>query len=205
MPPYSIDEIFESPTPQYRGARYRYGRPNTRSALPWEHSRPRMQLPRLQRRNPMNQQQTREFSASSSSITTSTSQTTAAAATNQTSPLDSSAVMMAQLSYSTSASASVSSRPGSQIEALPPNLTPLQCQAASVPRYERIKNFPPSQASSIVALDAAKRHPVFFTERLHKPPTGVSDGWNGINPVAKGYVFNDGEGRATWGPVEARL
>jgi len=40
-------------------------------------------------------------------------------------------------------------------------------------------------------LDASKRHPVFFTDRLHKPPAGVgAGGW--VSPVAMGYVFNDG-------------
>jgi hypothetical protein len=46
-------------------------------------------------------------------------------------------------------------------------------------------------------FDPAKRHPVFFTERLKKPPSGVAaGGW--CNPVAAGYVVNSavvGDGR----------
>lgn len=42
-------------------------------------------------------------------------------------------------------------------------------------------------------LDASIRHPVFFTDRLVKAPTGVNAGntsWG--SPVAVGYVFEDG-------------
>lgn len=39
-------------------------------------------------------------------------------------------------------------------------------------------------------LDASKRHPVFFTDRLVKSPIGVlAGGW--VTPVAKGYVFDN--------------
>jgi hypothetical protein len=42
-------------------------------------------------------------------------------------------------------------------------------------------------------LDAAVRHPVFFTDRLMKAPMGVNaGGGNWASPVAEGYVFNDG-------------
>ena len=50
-------------------------------------------------------------------------------------------------------------------------------------------------------LDASKRHPVFFTDRLMKAPNGVLAGdgaWD--SPVAKGYVFNDGPRRVEGGP-----
>jgi len=41
--------------------------------------------------------------------------------------------------------------------------------------------------------DAAVLHPVFFTERLKKAPVGVAAGGGSwANPVATGYVFNDG-------------
>ena len=40
-------------------------------------------------------------------------------------------------------------------------------------------------------LDAATRHPVFFTDKLKKAPNGVNVG----EGVAKGYVFEDGVGR----------
>jgi len=67
--------------------------------------------------------------------------------------------------------------PRNQIEALPPN--PLQAR-------QQIR-------SQELLLDAATRHPVFFTDRLKKAPVGVKAGsgaW--ISPVAEGYVFNDG-------------
>ena len=47
-----------------------------------------------------------------------------------------------------------------------------------------------------MVLDAATRHPVFFTERLKKAPEGVKTGdmmW--ASPVARGYVFDNGERR----------
>jgi len=47
-----------------------------------------------------------------------------------------------------------------------------------------------------MVLDAAVRHPVFFTDRLKKAPEGVRTGnmrW--ASPVAIGYVLNDGERR----------
>jgi hypothetical protein len=68
-------------------------------------------------------------------------------------------------------------RPRNQIEALPPN--PLQARQ--------------QKRSQELLLDAAIRHPVFFTDRLKKAPVGVkagSVGWS--SPVAEGYVFNDG-------------
>jgi hypothetical protein len=51
-----------------------------------------------------------------------------------------------------------------------------------------------------VMLDASKRHPVFFTDRLKKAPVGVNAG-NGTwaSPVAMGYVFNDGVRRVEGG------
>ncbi|KAG9234062.1 hypothetical protein BJ875DRAFT_352163, partial [Amylocarpus encephaloides] len=59
-------------------------------------------------------------------------------------------------------------RPRSQIEAMPPT-------ASFVPR---------------VILDPAKRHPVFFTERLKKAPNGVTAGLG--TGVSKGYVWEGG-------------
>ena len=67
--------------------------------------------------------------------------------------------------------------PRNQIETLPPNLLQARQQIRS---HELL-------------LDAAIRHPVFFTDRLKKAPVGVkagSAGWS--SPVAEGYVFNDG-------------
>jgi hypothetical protein len=69
-------------------------------------------------------------------------------------------------------------RPRNQIEALPPN--------HSLQAHQQIR-------SQQLLLDAAIRHPVFFTDRLKKAPMGVragSAGWS--SPVAEGYVFNDG-------------
>ncbi len=49
-------------------------------------------------------------------------------------------------------------------------------------------------------LDASKRHPVFFTDRLKKAPVGVNVGGGAwLSPVAMGYVFNDGVRRAEGG------
>jgi hypothetical protein len=51
-----------------------------------------------------------------------------------------------------------------------------------------------------VPLDAAMRHPVFFTDRLKKAPVGVNAGGGSwVSPVATGYVFNDGPRRAEGG------
>lgn len=53
-------------------------------------------------------------------------------------------------------------------------------------------------------FDPAKRHPVFFTERLKKPPSGVAaGGW--CSPVAAGYVANgDGSGNGN-GKADGRV
>ncbi|KAG4418673.1 hypothetical protein IFR04_008209 [Cadophora malorum] len=71
--------------------------------------------------------------------------------------------------------------PRNQIEAMPP--LPFSLPAARNPIL----------APQQMVLDASKRHPVFFTERLKKAPEGVRAG-NGTwsSPVATGYVFNDG-------------
>ena len=39
-------------------------------------------------------------------------------------------------------------------------------------------------------MDAAIRHPVFFTQRLKKAPNGVNAG--GGSPVSEGYVWEEG-------------
>ncbi|KAJ3944579.1 uncharacterized protein N0V96_006117 [Colletotrichum fioriniae] len=38
------------------------------------------------------------------------------------------------------------------------------------------------------------RHPVFFTERLRRPPVTLAPGM-GLSPVAHGYVYQDGRRR----------
>lgn len=73
--------------------------------------------------------------------------------------------------------------PRTQIEAMPPSPLPTS----------------PLQARQVL-LDAAKRHPVFFTDRLKKAPVGINTGGGSwVSPVAKGYVFNDGARRAEGG------
>ncbi|KAH9233336.1 hypothetical protein K456DRAFT_53900 [Colletotrichum gloeosporioides 23] len=39
--------------------------------------------------------------------------------------------------------------------------------------------------------NASVRHPVFFTEKLRRPPLVLSPGM-GMSPVAHGYVYQDG-------------
>ncbi|KAK0119588.1 hypothetical protein ONS95_011028 [Cadophora gregata] len=84
----------------------------------------------------------------------------------------------------TSIPSTLSVFPRNQIEAMPPLPFPLA-----------VARNPISEAQKMI-LDASKRHPVFFTERLKKAPEGVNAG-DGIwsSPVAKGYVFNDGAQR----------
>ncbi|EPE35736.1 hypothetical protein GLAREA_05073 [Glarea lozoyensis ATCC 20868] len=66
-------------------------------------------------------------------------------------------------------------QPASQIEAMPPNAnTNPNSQPFRVPR---------------VILDPARRHPVFFTERLKRAPHGVG---GGVGGVAEGYVWEEG-------------
>ncbi|UQC89900.1 uncharacterized protein CLUP02_15431 [Colletotrichum lupini] len=38
------------------------------------------------------------------------------------------------------------------------------------------------------------RHPVFFTEKLRRPPVTLAPGM-GLSPVAHGYVYQDGRRR----------
>ena len=77
-----------------------------------------------------------------------------------------------------------SSAPRNQIEAMPP------FQSAALPIIPRPLPFPiPAQT----ILDSSVRHPVFFTDRLIRAPTGVNAGntsWG--SPVTVGYVFEDG-------------
>ncbi|KAH6722980.1 hypothetical protein BKA61DRAFT_3427 [Leptodontidium sp. MPI-SDFR-AT-0119] len=78
--------------------------------------------------------------------------------------------------------------PRSQIEAMPPTPFPVSRNPMLAPQQ--------------MVLDVSKRHPVFFTERLKKAPVGVQTGsgsWS--NPVATGYVFNDGVKRRAEGKL----
>jgi len=71
---------------------------------------------------------------------------------------------------------------------MPPNSTP-----ADTRKQEQEQ---PCGREERLALDAAIRHPVFFTDRLKKAPEGVQTGdmlW--ASPVARGYVFDDGARR----------
>ncbi|TVY26605.1 hypothetical protein LHYA1_G004509 [Lachnellula hyalina] len=56
---------------------------------------------------------------------------------------------------------------------------------SGIPQAPRcqIEAMPPFDPSKAI-LDASKRHPVFFTDRLVKAPNGVLGGW--VSPVAKG-------------------
>jgi len=67
--------------------------------------------------------------------------------------------------------------PRNQIEAMPPPLAPMPTTL--------VLGHPQQQFLS------ALRHPVFFTDRFMKAPTGVNAG-GGTTPVATGYVYNDG-------------
>jgi len=74
------------------------------------------------------------------------------------------------------------SSPRNQIEAMPP-FPPI------VPASRSLHVPIPARA----ILDASVRHPVFFTDRLVKAPTGVNAGsMNWGSPVALGYVFEEG-------------
>ncbi|KAL3420031.1 hypothetical protein PVAG01_08530 [Phlyctema vagabunda] len=90
--------------------------------------------------------------------------------------------MNQQQTRQTSASSAVQYHPPfaprSQIEAMPP--------------FPAMRSLP-AQGPAQIILDAAKRHPVFFTDRLKRAPTGVNTG-EGLSssPIAKGYIFNDG-------------
>ncbi len=57
-------------------------------------------------------------------------------------------------------------------------------------------------AQQEVLLDASKRHPVFFTDRLQRAPVGVAAGGRDFTPVAKGYIFNDGVRRSVEGTLK---
>ncbi|KAK1989306.1 hypothetical protein LZ30DRAFT_776266 [Colletotrichum cereale] len=39
--------------------------------------------------------------------------------------------------------------------------------------------------------NASTRHPVFFTEKLRRPPPSLGSG-TGMSPVAHGYIYQDG-------------
>ncbi|KAG9241698.1 hypothetical protein BJ878DRAFT_519299 [Calycina marina] len=78
------------------------------------------------------------------------------------------------------------SSPKSQMEAMPPHLTQTEERTRqNICRTEQQ-----------MAHDAAMRHPVFFTDRLKKTPAGVQTGnMSWASPIARGYVFEDGERR----------
>jgi len=78
--------------------------------------------------------------------------------------------------------------PRTQIEALPPSATPMSTTSYGLlPLY--------TKAGTLV-LDPATRHPVFFTPRLRKTPSGVRAHEFGEertrSPVARGYVYESG-------------
>ncbi len=92
----------------------------------------------------------------------------------------------AHATHSPTASSPSFPAPRTQIEAMPP--LPISLAAALSPA----SNVTP-QVRQQIMLDAAVRHPVFFTDRLKKAPMGVkAGGGSWVSPVAEGYVFNDG-------------
>ncbi|KAL2349711.1 hypothetical protein BJ546DRAFT_866359, partial [Cryomyces antarcticus] len=71
-------------------------------------------------------------------------------------------------------------KPRSQLEAMPPHLSPLSLQA-------RMPSSPVTQH-----YNASIRHPVFFTERLRKAPFPLPIAARGsMSPVAEGYILED--------------
>ncbi|OHE93320.1 hypothetical protein CORC01_11388 [Colletotrichum orchidophilum] len=48
------------------------------------------------------------------------------------------------------------------------------------------------------------RHPVFFTEKLRRPPLTLAPGM-GLSPVAHGYVYQDGRRRLADGNSAPKL
>ncbi|EKD21688.1 hypothetical protein MBM_00801 [Drepanopeziza brunnea f. sp. 'multigermtubi' MB_m1] len=90
--------------------------------------------------------------------------------------------------------------PRSQIEAMPPFAAP----AGPAPRNALLAVARDQQI--MMLLDAATRHPVFFTERLKKAPRGVDAGSGKLcSPVAEGYVYEDGVGRGGRGEGGVKL
>ncbi|KAM3067198.1 hypothetical protein ACMFMG_005435 [Clarireedia jacksonii] len=77
--------------------------------------------------------------------------------------------------------------PRTQIEALPPSSTTMSTSYGLLPLYTR---------AGTLVLDPATRHPVFFTPRLRKTPSGVRAHEFGEertrSPVARGYVYESG-------------
>jgi hypothetical protein len=91
----------------------------------------------------------------------------------------------------------ISVRPRTQIEALPP-YHPLTYSQKSIAVARSPMQVLPTR---MPAFDPAVRHPVFFTDRLRKPPAGVGAG-HYVSPVAMGYVSNDTSRRALTGDVK---
>ncbi|KAK6433827.1 hypothetical protein LTR95_009992 [Oleoguttula sp. CCFEE 5521] len=73
-----------------------------------------------------------------------------------------------------------SSRPQTQMEAMPPNALPVR--SSSIP--------------TTTVYNPATMHPVFFTEAWRRPPFAVP-GSAAFSPVATGYVFGDTNTRST--------
>ncbi|KAF9881578.1 hypothetical protein CkaCkLH20_00724 [Colletotrichum karsti] len=67
--------------------------------------------------------------------------------------------------------------------------TAMTNHAATIPPPSR--PLQPLAAWEQHAHNASVRHPVFFTEKLRRPPLILSPGM-GLSPVAHGYVYQDG-------------
>ncbi|RAL65764.1 hypothetical protein DID88_005429 [Monilinia fructigena] len=84
----------------------------------------------------------------------------------------------------------ISIPPLTQIEALPPHITPTSYQSSPFAGL--------THKNGTFILDSAIRHPVFFTDKLRKAPSGVmtyeygNDVWRSGSPVARGYVYESG-------------
>ncbi|KAI9053034.1 hypothetical protein LZ554_003304 [Drepanopeziza brunnea f. sp. 'monogermtubi'] len=90
--------------------------------------------------------------------------------------------------------------PRSQIEAMPP----FAASAGPAPRNSFLAAA--RDQRMMMLLDAATRHPVFFTERLKKAPRGVDAGGGKLcSPVAEGYVYEDGVVRGGRGEGGVKL
>ncbi|KAJ8067766.1 hypothetical protein OCU04_003367 [Sclerotinia nivalis] len=99
-----------------------------------------------------------------------------------------------------------STLPRTQIEALPPHTTPTSISTPiTTTTTPSSTTFPASSPFLYIShkngkfiLDSAKRHPVFFTDKLRKAPAGVGangygyEDWKTGSPVARGYVYESG-------------
>ncbi|CAD6448756.1 c5b34f44-1ada-4806-b52a-c8a9fb9f4649 [Sclerotinia trifoliorum] len=91
--------------------------------------------------------------------------------------------------------------PRTQIEALPPHTTPTSTPITTTTTTTFAASSPflyITHTNGKFILDSAKRHPVFFTDKLRRAPAGVEtngygyEDWKAGSPVARGYVYESG-------------